>query len=307
MGRRYALIIGNSDYQDASLARLLKPAQDVEGLAAVLRDPEIGAFDEVLPLVDQPENKVRREIGRFCTGKRRDDLLLLYFSGHGVLDDQGQLHLAVHDTERNYLSSTAVAASFIKGELDKSFSNRQIVILDCCHSGAFGRGSKGVEGASVGTKTAFETRGKGRVVLTASDATQYAWEGDQIDGHAERSLFTHYLIQGLHTGAADMDGDGQISHDELYYFVHGRVVEVTPKQTPLMWADGLEGKVVIARNQAPLTPVALPDEDPGSGGEPDGQQPARRRPGVGTAAARRPSGPRAGGADGAGRARRQRR
>ena len=100
--------------------------------------------------------------------------------------------------------------------MDQSRSRRQVLVLDCCHSGAFAQGTKGTTGDSVGTKAAFEGLGYGRVVLTATDATQYAWEGDQIIGQAENSVFTHFVVEGLRTGAADTNGDGRITLDELY-------------------------------------------------------------------------------------------
>ena len=202
MSRKLALIIGNSEYDDQSLARLVTPAADVGNLADVLNSPDIGGFDEVVSLVNEASITVRREIARFFKGKRRDDLLLLYFSGHGVLDDRGKLYLAVKDTERDLLKGTAIEAAFITDVMDGSYSRQQVLILDCCHSGAFARGAKGVTGASVGTAQTFEGSGSGRVVLTATDATQYAWEGDQVIGEAENSVFTHFLIQGLQTGKA---------------------------------------------------------------------------------------------------------
>ena len=118
MSRRLALIIGNSEYEDTNLARLLTPGEDASDLAEVLRNPEIGSFDEVTALVNESVTTIRRAIARFFTEKKRDDLLLLYFSGHGVLDDQGRLHLAVKDTERDLLRATAIPATFITDEMD---------------------------------------------------------------------------------------------------------------------------------------------------------------------------------------------
>ena len=151
-------------------------------------------------------------------------MLLLYFSGHGVLDDRGQLYLAVKDTERGLLRGTAIGATFIADEMDRSHSRRQVLILDCCHSGAFARGSKGSPGLSVGTAAAFEGTGYARVVMTATDSTQYAWEDDHVIGEADKSVFTHYLVEGLKTGAADANADGWITLDELYDYVHAQVV-----------------------------------------------------------------------------------
>ena len=70
---------------------------------------------------------MRRAISRFYATKNRDDVLLLYFSGHGVLDDRGQLYLAVKDTERGLLRGTAIGAAFITDEMDRSYSRRQVL------------------------------------------------------------------------------------------------------------------------------------------------------------------------------------
>jgi hypothetical protein len=261
MSQKLALIIGSSEYEDPTLARLVAPRADVTALESVLKHPEIGGFNDVTGLIDQPESVVRRAIARFFAGKKRDDLLLLYFSGHGVLDDQGHLHLAVKDTERQFLSVTAIPASLITREMDLSAPQRQVLILDCCHSGAFARGAKGAVGASVGTAAAFEGNGYGRVVLTATDSTQYAWEGDRILGQADNSLFTHHLIEGLQTGQADADGDGQITLDELYAYVYERMLSAMPRQTPGKWSYKQQGDIILAKNPRPVvTPAALPPE-----------------------------------------------
>ena len=261
MSRKLALIIGNSSYEDANLSRLVTPGIDVEALAGLLRDSDVGAFDEVRTVVNEPMAAVRLSVAQFFAKRTRDDLLLLYFSGHGVRDEDGKLYLAQKDTQRDFLNGTAVPGAFITEEMDRCRSKRQLLILDCCHSGAFHRGAKGAVGASVGTKAAFEGTGYGRVVLTATDATQYAWEGDRVHGKPERSVFTKHLIQGLQSGEADIDGDGQISVDELYDYVHERVVAEKPEQTPGKWTYRQQGDLIIARNPRPEPkPAELPLE-----------------------------------------------
>ena len=259
MARKLALIIGNSEYEDAALARLAAPDVDVRALAEVLSTPGIGAFDEVVPLLNEGLATVRRAIARFFDAKHRDDLLFFYFSGHGVRDERGHLYLAVRDTERAILAGTAIEASYVTTRMDRSASKRMVLVLDCCHSGAFGYGAKAAQGATVGTATAFEGTGRGRVVLTATDSTQYAWEGDQVLGEVENSLFTHYMIEGLRTGAADRDEDGLITIDELYDYVYEHVLNDTPKQTPGKWAFGQQGDIVIAHNAA-ASRTKLPPE-----------------------------------------------
>jgi hypothetical protein len=243
---KYALIIGNNKYDDQKLAQLKTPAADSQALAKILDDKTIGAFDEVTPLINQTEGRVRRAISTFLTNKKPDDLVLLYFSGHGVLDDRGRLYLALKDTQYDLLKATSIPSSFVADEMDSCRSKRQILILDCCHSGAFGRGTKGEQKAI--TETTFEGSGFGRVVLTASDSTQYALEGDQVIKQTELSLFTHFLLEGLKTGEADVNNDGLIALDEWYDYTYGRVISETPKQVPHKWSYNQQGDLIIARN-----------------------------------------------------------
>jgi FtsH-binding integral membrane protein len=243
---KYALIIGNNKYNDPKLAQLKTPAADSQALAKVLDDKTIGSFDEVTPLINQTETRIRRAISTFLTNKKPDDLVLLYFSGHGVLDDRGRLYLALRDTQVDLLKATSIPSSFVADEMDSCRSKRQILILDCCHSGAFGRGTKGEQKAI--TETTFEGSGFGRVVLTASDSTQYALEGDQIIKQTELSLFTHFLLEGLKTGEADVNNDGNVSLDEWYDYTYGKVISETPRQVPHKWSYNQQGDLIIAKN-----------------------------------------------------------
>jgi uncharacterized caspase-like protein len=244
---KYALIIGNDRYTDQKLAKLKTPAADSQALARVLKDQSMGGFEEVTPLINKTEVQVSRAISAFLSAKKPEDLVLVYFSGHGVLDDRGRLFLALKDTQTNLLKSTAISSSFIADEMDSCRSKRQILILDCCHSGAFERGAKAGDEKAI-TATTFEGSGFGRVVLTASDSTQYAFEGDQVIKQTELSLFTHFLLEGLQTGKADTDNDGYISLDEWYDYAYTQVLSSTPKQVPHKWSYHQQGDLIISRN-----------------------------------------------------------
>ncbi|MEV6526976.1 caspase family protein [Longispora sp. NPDC051575] len=244
MGRRVALVIANHQYSDPGLRQLTAPANDAEALAAVLGDPEIAGF-EVTTLVDEPHHRVGAAIGDFYRDRRHDDLALLYFSGHGLKDDAGRLYLAMTDTRRDSLLFTALSAQQLDQAMEGCVSRRMVLILDCCYSGAFpaGRLAKG----DPQVHALERLGGRGRTVLTASDATQYAFEGDQVTGSAVQSVFTRHLVAGLRDGTADLDGDGDITLDELYSYVHDRVTAELPQQRPKR-QDDVEGRIVIARN-----------------------------------------------------------
>ncbi|MGH3975537.1 MAG: caspase family protein, partial [Pseudonocardiaceae bacterium] len=244
MPRRLALLVATYLYQDAGLRQLTTPAHDVEALAEVLRDPEIAGFD-VTVLVNEPHHLVGEAIGEFYGNPRRDDLTLLYFTGHGLKDDQGRLYLAMTNTKRDRLLFTGLSAQQIDDAMESCWSRQKVLVLDCCYSGAFPAGRIAKSDTHVHALEKFQ--GKGRVVLTASDATQYSFEGNEIIGQGTQSVFTRFLVEGLTTGEADLDGDGDISLDELYSYVYDRVIEEIPQQRPKK-QENVEGRIVIARN-----------------------------------------------------------
>jgi caspase domain-containing protein len=259
MSGKYALIIGNTEYIDPGLAQLTAPGRDAEDFARVLKDPNICAFDEVNVLFNQVSSTVLEGIDEFFDQKRSDDLLVLFFSGHGVRDEQGSLYLAVRNTIRSRLRSTAIKSDYIREVMDQSRSRRQILILDCCNSGAFAQGTKAEVGGTMGLVSAFQ--GYGRYVLTATDATQFAWEGNMVIGKTDNSLFTHFLVKGLE-GEADNDGNGKITVDELYDYAFEQIVRVTPKQKPNKSATKQEGDIILRQitRIEDIKPLSLPDE-----------------------------------------------
>lgn len=244
MGRRLALLIATYEHQDPGLRQLTAPAHDAEALAEVLRDPDIAGF-EVTILINEPHYRVGEAIGDLYRGLRRDDLTLLYFTGHGLKDDEGLLHLAMSNTRRDNLAFTSLPAEQVDRAMSGCMSRQQVLILDCCYSGAFPAGRLAKADADVHTLERFQ--GRGRTVLTASDATQYSFEGDEVHGRAAQSVFTRHLAHGLRDGSADLDGDGDITLDELYAYVHDKVVDEMPQQRPKR-QDNVEGRIVIARN-----------------------------------------------------------
>lgn len=244
---KYALIIGNDQYTDEKLSRLKTPVEDARALDQVMSNENIGGFKSY-SLINKTEADIRREMSEFLSNKKPDDLVLVYFSGHGVLDSRGRLYLAFKNTQSNNLSGTALQSSFITDVMDDCRSKRQILILDCCHSGAFARDGKKAGEQQAVTKATFAGEGYGRAVLTASSSLQFALEGDQVISQTYLSLFTHYLMEGLKTGDADKDGDGNVSLDEWFDYTYSNVASATSNQKPQKWIYEQEGKLLIAKN-----------------------------------------------------------
>lgn len=246
MVQRVALLISNYHYQDKILAQLQPPAADIAGLASVLRDPAIGNFNQVDILKDEPAQEVRRYIQELFRWRKKYDLLLLYFAGHTLLDGTGQLYLAAVDTTLDALKETAIPAAYLTDCMTDSFSQQKILLFDSYYSGIFTPERK--QGDVVGTAATFRGNEAGHIVLTASDTLHYLLRDDAVLGAVEESAFTHYLIQGLRTGAADADEDGQIGMGELYNYIYHQLKLSTAHQTPRKWLYSEQDEFILARN-----------------------------------------------------------
>ena len=267
-GKRLALIIATDEYQDPGLRRLRAPAKDAEALARVLADPELGEF-EVDVLRNETSWAIGERVETLLTGAKPNDLIVLHFSCHGLKDDSGELFLAATNTRPELLSSTAVDASIVNRLMRRSRAQRAVLFLDCCFGGAFERGLIPRAAGVIDVADQFRQRedelagGRGRVVITASNAMEFAFEGpDLANGTAtEPSVFTGALVEGLATGAADRDQDGMVSLGELYDYVFDRVRQTTPNQTPGKWEFGLQGELMIAKNpQRVVVPAPMPPD-----------------------------------------------
>ena len=76
---------------------------------------------------------------------------------------------------------------------------------------------------------------------------EYAYEGDELRGEGQPSVFTEAVVEGLETGKADLDHDQLVSVDDLYNYVYDRVKQSTPSQTPSRKSD-LEGPLYLAKS-----------------------------------------------------------
>jgi hypothetical protein len=246
--RRRALLVATGRYGDPALAALRAPTGDVAALAAVLGDAEVGGF-EVQQLIDRPTEELRQEIETFFDQGRPHDLLLLYVSGHGVLSQSRRFYFATATTSMQLLRSTAIEDSFVNDVMQGSRARSIVLMLDCCHSGAFGKGLAPKSATTVDVEHRFE--GQGRVTLSASTELEYAFEETEVnalDPAAPGSLFTRSVVEGLRSGDADLDEDGRISVDDLYDYVCRRVRERSVHQTPGMAGD-IRGEITIARSR----------------------------------------------------------
>ncbi|MEU1202829.1 caspase family protein [Streptomyces sp. NPDC005813] len=245
---RHALIVATSRYSDDALSQLRAPARDANQLSAVLADPTIGGFT-VTKVVNRTAQNVRLAIATFLSARATEDLVVVYLSCHGVTDVRQRLYFAATDTRKDLLAATGVESQWLIDQLDECRARSQVLILDCCFSGAFARGAKGPGDLSLGER--FHGHGRGRAVLTASRGNEYSYEGQPIPGQVQAgSVFTSALVHGIGTGEADTDQDGYVSVDDAFLYAFDRMRAQDATQTPQRWLYGTEGKILLARSPA---------------------------------------------------------
>ncbi|MCY7283452.1 MAG: caspase family protein, partial [Cyanobacteria bacterium CAN_BIN43] len=242
--KKTALLIGMSEYQPG-LSPLPGAVRDMAAMQRVLQHPDMGGFDEVKILANPDVQQMQEAIEALFSSCVKEDLTLLFFSGHGIKDDRGRLYFATPLTRKNsngdLVKATAVPASFVQDIMSQSRCNRQVVILDCCFSGAFAEGMTAKDDGVVDVQS--QLGGEGRAVLTSSTSTQYSFE----EQGAELSVYTRFIVEGIETGIADTDNDGFIAVDELHDYARKKVQDTSPAMKPKIYAVEEGFRIFLAK------------------------------------------------------------
>ena len=133
-GRYYALVIGNNAYQN--LPRLETAVKDAEEVARVL---EQTYGHEVTLLRDADRYAIMRAISDLRRKLTDQDNLLIYYAGHGVVDEEAEAGFwlpvdAEPDSEANW-----VANAFLSRNLKAMRAKHVLVVADSCYSGTLVR------------------------------------------------------------------------------------------------------------------------------------------------------------------------
>lgn len=248
---KIALLIGVSEY-GTGLSPLPGSALDVDAMQRVLVHPEMGGFAAIdIKVLKNPQRQAMvEEIYWLFNDRKKNDLLLFYFSGHGIKDEYANYYLATRDTRKEndrLYQPSAVRATDLHEFMENSGSHYQVIILDACFSGAFPKGMTVKDDGIVNLQKALG--GKGRAILTSSGSVEYSFSAEANSyEEIKLSVYTRYLVEGIETGAADTDDDGAISVKELHEYASSRVREVAPGMTP-RFSPVEEGyKIILAKS-----------------------------------------------------------
>jgi uncharacterized caspase-like protein len=246
--QRKALVIGISDY--TNLQKLDFCKNDGKEVYEVLSSLGYEISDKFRIVGEAKGDKVRDAIFDFFdnVNNNLDDTLLFYYSGHGVPDTDRDMYLASSDTDPDKPYRRGFSFEEPTKMIQKSISDKIVVILDCCYSGS-AKISKGHEedAAKIGRTTIDEKArfGQGKYILSASQAAQEAYALTT----GEHSIFTYYLLQGLKGNTGSVDNEGNVTPQSLGRYVYRAIMSLPPdkrpRQTPFTRAEG-SGDVVLA-------------------------------------------------------------
>jgi hypothetical protein len=234
-----ALVIGIGEYE--SLESLgLAPLYDAEDVANILISGKHCGYPEdnvkVLRNSEASRDSIISELEKLASSTQVEDTVLVYFSGHGAQRRSGPdvgTYLCPPEFDGATPRKTGIEAEELSELLSRIPAERLLLLVDACHSGAAAR----VKGEfDYTTKWAFGgprldalKQGKGRVVISASDADEHSF----IMGRFRNSLFTHFLLKGLQ-GAVDDRSDGLIRVLDIFHYVAEQVPTVQSKQNPVL-------------------------------------------------------------------------
>ena len=251
MSRRLAYLIGNQQYQpDSGFSSLQGPRNDIEVLSRLLSDPERGNFI-IKTFLDEPSHDVLPVIECALNEASAEDLILIYYSGHGTTDRSGQLCLVTSNTKKKSIVSTSISTHQIKELVDQSDCGQTILILDCCYSGAIEgdfRDDFDQEFRNIGDASGF-------YIITASTALQRAREVARNKNGLVMGRFTAQVVEGIESGAADLNRTGRIFLADIRQYL----IRNMTGQTPQFFDRRASGNPLISLS--PGTSVPLIDQN----------------------------------------------
>jgi WD40 repeat protein/uncharacterized caspase-like protein len=260
----YLVGVGVSQYVDQryQLQFASKDAQDVLNL---LPQGKGKTFSAAYTLALLNEDATREKIlaaRNFISRAGVDDIVVVFFAGHGLLDRDANFYFATVDTDFSAPSSRAITFQQLDMLLDGIPARHRLLLIDACHSGemdpgavgtgnrASGAGKRGF-GASVRSSDSFQLlsslftdlrQNSGTSVIAASQGWQFSYE----DTPLKNGYFTHAVLEALQEGKADGNGSGNLTISELLAYVSNRVTELSNgAQSPAARQTNLEDDFVI--------------------------------------------------------------
>ncbi|ALG12116.1 caspase family protein [Kibdelosporangium phytohabitans] len=201
--RSRAVLIGAATYADPELHDLPSVRNNVADLAAILTSGHgTGLPTEHCTVLEAEFESLGDKVEQAAAAA--EDLLLVYYAGHGLVDSRSRLQLALPSTRVASLLWTALPFDTIRETLSCAKARNRVVILDCCYSG---RAIGHMSGPALGGQLDVD----GTYTLTATARNQPAL----APPGAAHTAFTGELIKLLAQG--DPEGDDLVTLGHVYH------------------------------------------------------------------------------------------
>ena len=237
-GEKYAVIVGISKYKNGGmgLANLKYASRDALAFRDFLESPAGGSFpkENVRTLFEEEatSQNLRSALFTFLTKPRPQDLVVIYFAGHGAPDpnDSRNLYLLTYDTQPDDMGGTAFLMSDLQDVFDRILKAKHVItLIDSCHSYGISGERFGAKQNNLSNQYLERYASKAdRAVITASDVSELSLEGEQWGGG--HGVFTYFVLKGLQNNEADANKDGTVTAGELFSYLSERVPQATNKQ-----------------------------------------------------------------------------
>jgi hypothetical protein len=228
--RRIALLIGVDEVADHSFPPLSFATRDVDRLAGVLGDDEQGHFDQVETIHGASLDDAWESLAALMGQVRRQDTVLVYFSGHGMagIDDEGvtQLYLALRDTSRGTIEESGLALHWVQDVFESLPARRKVLVVDACFVGEGKRSTLTGTGGAPNQSEAPLLRTQlpsDEAHLLAAGLGSPAFELDELGG----SLYTVHFADALTDLRGDLDGDHVVTVSEAHDVATDAVVQAS--------------------------------------------------------------------------------
>ena len=266
--RTWALLVGVGKYQSRTINTLRYPATDATGIRDALLDGKLGNVPaaNIRLLVDEGATKsaVQDAVQNFLKPNvKSGDQVIIFLAGHGVAKGVGaraKSFLLPTDTRGlslEALENTAVDLRELSNEIGALPASQFVIFVDACREDpAPGRGLKGNLQSDVLTRSVSvvpENASQSSVSFFACSIGQRAFE----DPNLEHGVFTHWILQGIKTGAVPQRPDGAIDMARLTSYVSQQVRKWAKEssdagddaieQSPEAVTTSLAGPVVLMR------------------------------------------------------------
>jgi WD40 repeat protein len=229
----HMLAVGINKYQNE--AYNLNYAQpDAKSLVTKLNERGKKLFKDINKIEIYDEDATRENIimafKTLMTRAKPEDVFLFYYAGHGTLDEEhnDEYYLVPTNITKLYgdpeqLQKKGISASELRELLTQIKSQKQVILMDACHSGGALK-SLNVRAAATDEKAIIQlARSSGVIMLASSGTKQFATEFEEL----KHGVFTYALVEALE-GKADT-GDKKITVNELKFYMEERVPELTKK------------------------------------------------------------------------------